>query len=115
MPVDIVMVGCWGVIWRKFWVYRCTAGRHLQEGLERAAHLLLNPGDPVWVEEPGYPGAAIVFRAVGARLCPVPVDSEGLSLEAGQRRWKRAKLVFVTPAHQFPLGVTMSLRRRLAL
>jgi GntR family transcriptional regulator / MocR family aminotransferase len=99
---------------------KCTAEQVLiisgvQEGLERAAHLLLNPGDPVWVEEPGYPGAAIVFRAVGARLCPVPVDSEGLSLEAGQRRWKRAKLVFVTPAHQFPLGVTMSLRRRLAL
>jgi GntR family transcriptional regulator/MocR family aminotransferase len=99
---------------------KCTAEQVLiisgvQEGLERAAHLLLNSGDPVWVEEPGYPGAAIVFRAVGARLCPVPVDAEGLSLEEGQRRWKRAKLVFLTPAHQFPLGVTMSLRRRLAL
>jgi len=99
---------------------KCTAEQVLiisgvQEGLERAAHLLLNPGDPVWVEEPGYPGARIVFGAVGAKLCPVPVDSEGLSLEEGQRRWKRAKLVFVTPAHQFPLGVTMSLRRRLAL
>ena len=99
---------------------KCTAEQVLiisgvQEGLERAAHLLLNSGDAVWVEEPGYPGAAIVFRAVGAKLCPVAVDSEGLSLEEGQRRWKRAKLVFVTPAHQFPLGVTMSLRRRLAL
>jgi GntR family transcriptional regulator / MocR family aminotransferase len=99
---------------------KCTAEQVLiisgvQEALERAAHLLLNPGDPVWVEEPGYPGAAIMFRAVGAKLCPVPVDSEGLSLEEGRRRWKSAKLVFVTPAHQFPLGVTMSLRRRLAL
>src|SRR5207247_10348131 len=71
--------------------------------------------DPGWVEEPGYAGAAIVLRAVGARVCAVAVDSEGLSLEEGKRRWKRAKLVFVTPAHQFPLGVTMSLRRRLAL
>src|SRR5713226_10284815 len=87
----------------------------VQEALERTAHLLLDPGDPVWVEEPGYPGAAIVFRAVGAKVCPVPVDAEGLDLELGQRRWKHAKLVYVTPAHQFPLGVTMSLRRRLAL
>jgi len=87
----------------------------VQEALERAAHLLVNPNDPVWVEEPGYPGASIVFRAVGAQVCPVPMDAEGLDLEAGRRQWKRARLVYVTPAHQFPLGVTMSLRRRLAL
>jgi GntR family transcriptional regulator / MocR family aminotransferase len=87
----------------------------VQEALERAAHLLVDPGDSVWVEEPGYPGAAIVFRAVGARICAVPVDSEGLDFETGRQRWKHAKLVYVTPAHQFPLGVTMSLRRRLAL
>ena len=86
----------------------------VQEALERAAHLLLDPGDPVWVEEPGYPGAAIVFRAVGAKVCPVPVDAEGLDLDRG-RRWGPARLVYVTPAHQFPLGVTMTLRRRLAL
>src|SRR5438477_7688867 len=87
----------------------------VQEALERAAPLLLDPEDPVWVEEPGYPGAAIVFRAVGAKVRFVPVNAEGLDLNLGQRRWKRAKLVYVTPAHQFPLGVTMSLRRRLAL
>ncbi len=87
----------------------------VQEALERAAHLLLDPGDPVWVEEPGYPGAAIVFRAAGAKVFPVPVDSEGLDPELGERKWGRAKLIYVTPAHQFPLGVTMSLRRRLAL
>ena len=87
----------------------------VQEALERAAHLLIDPGDRVWVEDPGYPGAAIVFRATGAEICPVRVNAEGLDLEAGQRRWGRAKLLYVTPAHQFPLGVTMSLRRRLAL
>jgi GntR family transcriptional regulator / MocR family aminotransferase len=87
----------------------------VQEALDRTAHLLLNPGDPVWMEEPGYPRAAIVFRAVGARICPTPVSSEGFDLEFGKRRWRRAKLVYVTPAHQFPLGVTMSLRRRLEL
>jgi len=88
-----------------------------QEGLDRTARILLNPvpKDSAWMEEPGYPGAAAVLRAVGARICRVPVDSEGLDLGAGIRRWPTPKLVYVTPAHQFPLGVTMSLRRRLAL
>jgi GntR family transcriptional regulator/MocR family aminotransferase len=76
---------------------------------------LLNPGEPVWTEEPGYPGASVVFRAVGARICPVPVDGEGLDLDRGRKKWKAPRLVYVTPAHQFPLGVTMTLRRRLAL
>src|SRR5712664_3791069 len=67
------------------------------------------------MEEPGYPGAAVVFRAVGARICPVPVDAEGMDLARGLQKWKHPRLVYVTPAHQFPLGVTMSLRRRLAL
>jgi GntR family transcriptional regulator/MocR family aminotransferase len=99
---------------------KCTADQVLivsgaQEALDRTARVLLNPGDPVWMEEPGYPAAAVVFHAAGARICPVPVDDEGLNLDAGRERWKRARLVHVTPAHQFPLGVTMSLRRRLAL
>ncbi len=99
---------------------KCSAEQVLivsgaQEALDRTARILLNPGEPVWIEEPGYPGASVVFRAVGARICPVPVDSEGLELDLGIRRWRRARLVYVTPAHQFPLGVTMSLRRRLAL
>ena len=99
---------------------KCSAEQVLiisgvQEALDRAAHLVLDPGDPVWMEEPGYPGAASTFHAVGARICPVRVDSQGLDLETGQRRWPRPRLVYVTPAHQFPLGVTMSLRRRLSL
>jgi GntR family transcriptional regulator/MocR family aminotransferase len=99
---------------------KCAADQVLivsgaQEGLDRTARLLLNPGDPAWLEEPGYPGAAAVLRAAGAKICGVPVDVEGMNLERGTRRWPRPKLVYVTPAHQFPLGVTMSLRRRLAL
>lgn len=86
-----------------------------QEALDRSARVLLNPGESVWMEEPGYPGAAVVFRALGARICPVPVNSEGLDLESAIQRWGRGRLVYVTPAHQFPLGVTMSLRRRLEL
>jgi GntR family transcriptional regulator/MocR family aminotransferase len=99
---------------------KCTADQVLilsgaQEALDRTARILLNPGESVWMEEPGYPGAAVVFRALGARICPVPVDAEGLDLERGRKKWKTARLAYVTPAHQFPLGVTMSLRRRLAL
>ena len=99
---------------------KCSAEQVLivsgaQEALDRTARLLLNPGEPVWMEEPGYPGAAVVFRALGAKICGVPVDAEGLDLHSGLERWKKARLVYVTPAHQFPLGVTMSLRRRLAL
>jgi len=99
---------------------RCTAEQVLivsgaQEGLDRTARLLLNPGEPAWMEEPGYPGAAAVLRAVGAKICGVPVDAEGLDLRRGIRRWPVPKLIYATPAHQFPLGVTMSLRRRLEL
>jgi GntR family transcriptional regulator/MocR family aminotransferase len=99
---------------------KCSAEQVLiisgvQEALDRSAHLLLDPGDTVWMEEPGYPRAASSFFAVGAKICPVPVDAEGLDLAAGQRRWPHPRLVYVTPAHQFPLGVTMSLRRRLSL
>jgi GntR family transcriptional regulator/MocR family aminotransferase len=85
------------------------------EGLDRTARLLVDPGQSAWIEEPGYPGAAAVLRAAGAKLCGVPVDAEGLDLDCGIKRWPQPKLVYVTPAHQFPLGVTMSLRRRLAL
>lgn len=99
---------------------KCSADQVLivsgaQEALDRTARVLLNPGEPVWMEEPGYPGASVVFRAMGAKICSVPVDEEGLDLQAGLHRWRRARLVYVTPAHQFPLGVTTSLRRRLAM
>jgi len=99
---------------------KCTADQVLilsgaQEALDRTARILLNPGESVWMEEPGYPGAGVVFRALGARIRRVPVDAEGLDLETGRRKWSRPRLVYVTPGHQFPLGVTMSLRRRLAL
>jgi len=86
-----------------------------QEGFDRTARLLLDAGDLAWMEEPGYPGAAAVLRAVGAKIGGIPVDHEGLRFEDAARGGARPKLVYVTPAHQFPLGMTMSLRRRLAL
>jgi GntR family transcriptional regulator/MocR family aminotransferase len=99
---------------------KCTADQVLilsgaQEGLDRTARIVLNPGELVWMEEPGYPRADVVFRALGASIQRIPVDAEGLALEIGRRRWSAPRLVYVTPGHQFPLGVTMSLRRRLAL
>jgi GntR family transcriptional regulator / MocR family aminotransferase len=86
-----------------------------QSGLDLMARLLLDPGDAVWMEEPGYPGAQSALIAAGARLVPVPVDEHGLDVEAGIQRARDARLAYVTPSHQFPLGVVMSLPRRLAL
>jgi GntR family transcriptional regulator/MocR family aminotransferase len=99
---------------------KCSAEQLLilsgaQEALDRTARILVNAGEPVWMEEPGYPGADVVFRAIGARIRRVPVDSEGLDFELDRDNWHAPRLVYVTPGHQFPLGVTMSLRRRLAL
>jgi GntR family transcriptional regulator / MocR family aminotransferase len=87
----------------------------VQQGLDLLARLLLRPGDPVWMEDPGYFGATIAFRNAGAKIVPVPVDLRGISVPVGRRLCLRAKGVYVTPGHQFPLGVTMSLERRLAL
>jgi GntR family transcriptional regulator/MocR family aminotransferase len=86
-----------------------------QRAMELLCQLLLDPGDEAWMEEPGYPGARCALVAAGARIRPVRVDEDGLDVEAGARRSPRARLVYVTPSHQFPLGVPMSLPRRLAL
>jgi GntR family transcriptional regulator/MocR family aminotransferase len=86
-----------------------------QQALDLVARVLLEPGDTVWMEEPGYQGARASLLASGARLVPVPVDSEGLSVKHGRALAPRARLVYCTPSHQFPLGHTMSLARRLEL
>jgi GntR family transcriptional regulator/MocR family aminotransferase len=86
-----------------------------QHALELVCRLLLDPGDVAWMEEPGYPGARGALVAAGARIRPIPVDAQGLNVEAGERRAGSARLAYVTPSHQFPLGVPMSLPRRLAL
>ncbi len=90
-----------------------TAGS--QGALDLIARLLLNPGDPVWMEDPGYLGARGALAGVGAKIIPIPVDDEGLNVETGIARCPAARLVYLTPSHQFPLGVTMSLARRLAI
>ncbi|MEO8562496.1 MAG: PLP-dependent aminotransferase family protein [bacterium] len=86
-----------------------------QQGVDLSARLLLDAGDHVWHEEPGYLGARSAFLAAGAHIVPVPVDTDGLDVEAGIAASPHARLAYVTPSHQFPLGHTMSLARRLAL
>jgi GntR family transcriptional regulator/MocR family aminotransferase len=85
----------------------------VQEALDLVARLFLNPGDRVCVENPGYPGAALLFQAMGARIVTAPVDDEGMKPSGASLRGVR--LVYATPAHQFPVGTTMSLGRRLRL
>ncbi len=99
---------------------RCTPEQVIvvagsQQGLDIAARLLLDPGDAAWLENPGYPGARAALLAAGARLVSVPVDNEGLDVAAGMARCPDARFAYVSPSHQFPLGMTMSLKRRLAL
>jgi GntR family transcriptional regulator / MocR family aminotransferase len=85
----------------------------VQEALDLVTRLLLDPGDRVGIEDPGYIGAALVFEAVGARLRRLPLDPDGVIVPDAQAR--NIRLLYVTPAHQFPAGISMSLPRRLAL
>lgn len=86
-----------------------------QQGIDLTARALAEPGDDVWFEEPGYPVGRAAFQAAGLRVVPVRVDGEGLDVAEGTRMAPSARLALVAPSHQYPLGVTMSLRRRLAL
>jgi GntR family transcriptional regulator / MocR family aminotransferase len=86
-----------------------------QQALRLAAEVLLEDGDQAWVEDPGYQGALGALAAVGAQVVGVPVDDEGIDVEAGRARAPSARLAYVSPSHQFPLGVTMTLARRTRL
>ncbi len=98
----------------------CDAGQVIvltssQQALVLIAMMLLDQGESVWMEEPGYRGAQTAFSAAGAKLAPIPIDADGLNVEQARNGAARAKLVYVTPSHQYPLGVTLSLARRLQL
>jgi len=85
----------------------------VQEAIDIAARLFLDPGDEVGMERPGYPGAALAFAAVGAKIRAIGLDQDGIRLN--ELPQKGMRLLYVTPGHQFPLGTTMSLARRLEL
>jgi GntR family transcriptional regulator/MocR family aminotransferase len=84
----------------------------VQQALDLIGRVLVDPGTVVAVEDPGYPPASRLFQSLGAHVVPVPVDGEGLRVAELPTA---ARIVYVTPSHQFPLGVTMSLPRRMAL
>jgi GntR family transcriptional regulator/MocR family aminotransferase len=85
----------------------------VQEALDLTARVLLNPGDRVCLENPGYPGALLAFQAFRAAIRGVAVDNDGMDI--GKLPAHGVRMIYVTPAHQFPLGTTMSLARRLQL
>ncbi len=96
---------------------RCTAQSILitsgtQQGLDLVARALFSPGERVMIEDPCYPSARAVFSGNGLAVSGLPVDGEGADIA---RAVPEARAVYVTPSHQFPLGVTMTMRRRLAL
>ncbi|MGJ4961076.1 PLP-dependent aminotransferase family protein [Bradyrhizobium oligotrophicum] len=86
-----------------------------QHGLRLCIDALLAPGDPVWFEDPGYVASRHTLSTTGAKLVPVPVDNEGIIVSSGEAAYMAAKAAYVTPSHQFPTGVAMSMARRIAL
>jgi GntR family transcriptional regulator / MocR family aminotransferase len=99
---------------------RCESSQILvttgsQQALQMSAQVLLNLKDQVLMEEPGYPGARLAFTAAGAELIPSHVDSEGMIVPEINRRGGHARIAYVTPSHQYPLGMTMSAARRMSL
>jgi len=99
---------------------RCSADQVIvttgtQQGLALACRLLLEPGDIAWMEDPGYAGAVAAIQSAAARVAAVPVDDEGLDVDVGIEHAASGRLAYVSASHQYPLGVTMTLRRRLRL
>lgn len=99
---------------------RCTPEQVIlttgsQGAIDLAVRTLLNPGEEVWLENPGYFGARGALLAAGARLIAVPVNEQGIDVEAGRQQCPSPRLIWTTPSHQFPTGVTMSLPRRMRL
>jgi GntR family transcriptional regulator/MocR family aminotransferase len=90
-----------------------TAGT--QHAIDIAIRVLLAPGDEVWVEDPGYPLTHDQLLLAKVRPRPIPVDAHGIVVQAGMRAAPHARAAFVTPSHQFPTGVALSMARRLEL
>jgi GntR family transcriptional regulator/MocR family aminotransferase len=99
---------------------RCSAAQVIivsgaRQAVGLAARVLLDAGDTAWMEEPGFPGVRAALIGAGVKVAPVPVDDEGIDLAAGQKLAPRSHMIVVSPSHQYPLGITMSLARRLEL
>lgn len=86
-----------------------------QQAIDLAAKVLLDPTDSVWVEDPGYQPTRLSLATAGMRLHHIPVDQDGMRIDEGISTSPGARAVFVTPSHQYPLGVSLSMERRLQL
>ncbi len=86
-----------------------------QASLSLLSLALSDPGDEAWLEDPGYLGARTAFEIAGLGIRPLPVDRHGADAERMPSSASAPKLIYVTPSHQYPLGVRMPLRRRLSL
>jgi GntR family transcriptional regulator/MocR family aminotransferase len=99
---------------------RCEASQIMvttgsQQGLQLSAQVVVDAKDSVWIEDPGYPSARQAFIAAGAQLIPVPVDDEGMDVADAIRRSRNSRAAYITPSHQYPMGMTMSAARRMLL
>ncbi|MET0169352.1 MAG: PLP-dependent aminotransferase family protein, partial [Aliihoeflea sp.] len=90
-----------------------TAGT--QQALDIVIRVMQGPDREVWIEDPGYALTRLVLVAAGVKVCPIPVDQHGINVAEGIRRAPKASAVFITPSHQFPKGVALSMARRLEL
>jgi GntR family transcriptional regulator/MocR family aminotransferase len=86
----------------------------MQQAMLITATALLNPGEPAWIEDPCYQQTTRVLTLAGAKIVPKPLDDQGIVI-ARSRKEPLPKLIYITPSHQFPIGVTMSFPRRTAL
>lgn len=86
-----------------------------QQAIDLASKVLLDAGDPVWVEDPGYQPTRLSLATAGMKLHYIPVDENGMQVDVGMTACPGARAAFVTPSHQYPLGVSLSMERRLQL
>ena len=98
----------------------CTAEQIIivngsQQGLDLIGRVLLERGDNVWLEDPGYFGARGSMLFADSKIFPCPLDDEGLDIKYSSKKYPAPKLIYTTPSHQFPLGITTSAARRIEL
>ncbi|PHM36571.1 PLP-dependent aminotransferase family protein [Xenorhabdus innexi] len=86
-----------------------------QQAINLTARVLLQQGDKVWLDDPSYDSARAIFTAMGAQIAAIPSDAQGMNVSYGAASHPDARLVYTSPSHQFPLGTTLTLPRRLAL
>lgn len=85
------------------------------QGLGLIVQCLLKAGDSIWMEDPGYHGVKFASTSMGIKICPIPVHKDGMNVDFGINKFPEAKLAYVTPSQQFPIGVTLSFEKRLQL